>query len=93
MQNNGPLPKFQSLTPECVKVHIWLPQGQTLKLATLNSYAKRQNNQQLYYWLPDSIYADYGNSGKQVYNLVTKLDAAVINGNDLASSLSSLFFM
>ena len=25
------------------------------------SYTKRQNNQQLYCWLPDSIYADYGN--------------------------------
>jgi len=37
------------------------------KLAALNSYAKRQNNQQLYCWLPDSIYADYGNSGKQAY--------------------------
>jgi len=31
------------------------------------SYAKRQNNQQLYCWLPDTIYADYGNSGKQAY--------------------------
>ena len=31
------------------------------------SYAKRQNNQQLYCWLPDSIYADYGNSDKQAY--------------------------
>jgi len=39
------------------------------KLAALNSYAKRQNNQQLYCWLPDSIYADYGNSGKQAYTL------------------------
>ena len=29
------------------------------------SYAKRQNNQQLYCWLPDSIYADYGNSSLQ----------------------------
>ena len=31
------------------------------------SYTKRQNNQQLYCWPLDSIYADYGNSGKQVY--------------------------
>ena len=38
------------------------------KLAALNSYAKRQNNQQLYCWLLD-IYADYGNSGKQAHTL------------------------
>ena len=35
------------------------------KLAALNSYAKRQNNQQLYCWLLDGIYANYGNLGKQ----------------------------
>jgi len=35
------------------------------KPAALNSYA---NNQQLYCWLPDNIYGDYRNSGKQAYS-------------------------
>ena len=70
--------------PWACESHKWPPQGQTFKLATSQvwtpdlqalktvhhnySYAKWQNNQQLFCWLLDSIYADYGNSGKQAYN-------------------------
>jgi hypothetical protein len=47
--------KLQAIMQVCVSMS---------KLTALNSYTKRQKNQQLYCGLPDNIYADYGNSGK-----------------------------
>jgi hypothetical protein len=65
---------FLRLARDVVKYGCGLPyiRDTQFGLATshhLHSYAKRQNNQQLYCWLPDGIYADYGNSGKQAYTL------------------------
>ena len=64
------------------------------KLVVLNSYTKRQNIQQLHCWLPDSIYAVYGNSRKQAYSLQRYIgDNFGINSHNVCSWMTQIWIM